>query len=240
MIARSTLLGQLKSLGVCEGATLMVHASLRRTGPIDGGADALLDSLFEAIGPDGTLVMPLGADDDEPFDARSSPAEDELGVLPEVFRKRPETQVNDHAAARFGASGAGAHHLLEPIPLHDYYGTGSVLSRFTEQDGLVLRLGADADTVTLTHYAEYLADIPNKRRVRIGYERADSGEQWIEGLDDSHGIADWSGGDYFPQILVDYLAAGNGSIGPVGNCDAELIAGKSFVAFAKHWIESRL
>jgi aminoglycoside N3'-acetyltransferase len=148
--------------------------------------------------------------------------------------------VNDHAAARFGAYGPKATELLEPMPLHDYLGPGSVLERFTEMNGAILRLGANIDTVTLTHYAEYLAKIPNKRRVRLRYERADIGEQWIESLDDTYGIAEWEGGDYFPQILIDFMAAGYAKIGPVGNSTAELFEAKPFVKFAVKWLESHL
>jgi aminoglycoside 3-N-acetyltransferase len=104
----------------------------------------------------------------------------------------------------------------------------------------VLRLGAAVDTVTLTHWAEYLARVPNKRRVRRRYERADSGEQWIEGLDDDGGIVDWEQGDYFPQILLDFLKAGQARTGPVGACIAELFSAKAFVAFAVEWMEARL
>ena len=207
----------------------MVHASLRKIGSIAGGADALLDALIAALGPRGTLLMGLGADDEEPFDALSSPVdEDDMGVLAEVFRTRPGVRVNDHAAARYAAIGPQSLQLLEPVPLHDYHGPGSVLERFTQSGGFVLRLGAGADTVTLTHWAEYLAHVPNKRRVRRRYVRADIGEQCIEGLDDNDGIVDWEHGDYFPQILLDFLKAGHARTGPVGACVAELFSAKPF------------
>lgn len=241
MIGRATLADQLTRLGVQPASSLMVHASLRKVGPIDGGADALLDALIETLGPRGTLLMVLGADDEEPFDALSSRVDEgDLGVLAEVFRTRRGVRVNDHAAARYGAIGPQSRHLLEPVPLHDYHGPGSVLARFTDGGGFVLRLGAAIDTVTLTHWAEYLARVPNKRRVRRRYERADSGEQWIEGLDDDDGIVDWEQGDYFPQILLDFLKTGQARIGPVGACAAELFAAKPFVDFAVEWLEARL
>ena len=107
-------------------------------------------------------------------------------------------------------------------------------------NGAVLRLGANVDTVTLTHYAEYLANVPNKRRVRLRYERADIGEQWIESLDDTYGIDEGEDGDYFPQIFLDFLAAGYVKTGPVGNCTAELFEAKPFVKFAVKWLESHL
>ncbi len=240
MIERATLVQQLKQLGVRAGMPLMVHASLRKVGPIVGGADTLLEALLDVLGSRGTLLMVLGADEDQPFDPLTTEVEEDMGVLAEVFRRRSDTTVNDHAAARYGAIGPQGIELLEPIPLHDYHGHGSVLQHFTELGGSVLRLGANTDTVTLTHWAEYLARVPNKRRVRLRYVRADIGEQWIESLDDTNGIAQWSGGDYFAQILLDFLATGQARIGPVGNCTAELFEAKSFVDFAVNWMETNL
>jgi aminoglycoside N3'-acetyltransferase len=240
MIGRATLADQLTRLGVQPASSLMVHASLRKIGPIDGGAEALLDALIETLGPRGTLLMVLGADDEEPFDALRSPVdEDDMGVLAEVFRTRRGVRVNDHAAARYGALGPQSPQLLEPVPLHDYHGPGSVLERFANSGGFVLRLGAALDTVTLTHWAEYVARVPNKRRARRRYERADSGEQWIEGLDDDDGIVDWEQGDYFPQILLDFLKTGQARVGPVGGCTAELFPAKTFVDFAVARLEGR-
>jgi aminoglycoside N3'-acetyltransferase len=241
MIDRATLAGQLTSLGVPASAPLMVHASLRKIGPIEGGADALLDALIAALGPRGTVLMILGADEDEPFDALTSPVDaEDMSVLAEVFRQRAGVRVNDHAAARYGALGPQSLQLLEPVPLHDYHGPGSVLQRFTDSGGFVLRLGANVDTVTLTHWAEYLARVPNKRRVRWRFVRADIGEQFIEGLDDDDGIVDWEHGDYFPQILLDFLKTGQARTGPVGRCNAELFSAKTFVDFAVAWMEGHL
>jgi aminoglycoside N3'-acetyltransferase len=148
--------------------------------------------------------------------------------------------VSDHPAARFGALGSRATTLLEPTPLHDYYGPGSVLERFTNLGGKVLRLGANTDTVTLTHYAEYLADVANKVRVRRRYVRADTGELWVESLDDTHGIAAWPSGDYFPQIFVDYRASGAVRTATVALADAELFDAREFVTFAVQWMNRHL
>ncbi len=68
MIDRATLARDLVALGVPRGGLVMVHASMRRVGPIDGGADALLDALHDVLGPEGTMMMALGATDDRPFD----------------------------------------------------------------------------------------------------------------------------------------------------------------------------
>jgi aminoglycoside N3'-acetyltransferase len=238
---RTALGAQFRALGVRSEDVMMLHASLRKVGPIDGGAQTLIHALIDVVGPRGTIVMALGADEDVAFDALTTPVDvADMGVLAEVFRTFPGVRVNDHAAARFAALGFAAADLLEPVPLHDYHGRGSVLHRFVDWKGRVLRLGADDDTVTLTHYAEYLAGVPGARRVRRRYVRADTGEQWIESLDDNDGIVEWAGGDYFSQILLDYRASGAVQRSPVGQCSAELFDATDFVGFAVRWMNEQL
>lgn len=196
--------------------------------------------MLECLAPSGTLAMPFGSDDRVPFDPLTSPVAPDVGLAAEVFRQRAGTRVNDHPAGRFGALGPQATFLLEPTPLHDYLGPGSLLDRFTALAGSVLRLGADPDTVTLTHFAETLADVPDKRQVRRHYVYADGREQWIESLDDSDGIKVWDKGDYFPQIPLDFVSAGKARVGPAGNCTAELFSAPDFVRFAVDWMERHL
>ena len=65
--------------------------------------------------------------------------------------------------------------------------------RLVEAGGSVLRLGADTNTVTLIHYAEYLAHVPDKRRVRRHRRVFGSdgpGIRVVECLDDNLGIVD--------------------------------------------------
>jgi len=248
----------LRRLGVNPGDLLMVHASLRAIGAVDGGADGVIDALEATVGPDGTLLMTLGARDDrawvndrperdrpdllrdaEPFDSLVTPAEPDVGVLAEVFRTRPRTKVSDHPEGRFGASGPLADRLLDDVPWDDYYGPGSPLERFVEAGGRVLRLGADLDTLTVLHYAEYLAPVRSKRRVRR--HRIVAGHRGpelrvIECLDDSDGIVDYPGEDYFAVILRQYLATGDVSKGVVGSAGSELIDAADLVGYAVAWM----
>ena len=58
------LCDDLRRLGIEPGDVVMVHASLRAIGPVDGGAAGVVAALDEAVGPSGTLLMTLGARDD--------------------------------------------------------------------------------------------------------------------------------------------------------------------------------
>lgn len=178
-----------------------------------------------------------------PFDANHTAAESEVGMLAEVFRTRPETVVSNHPEGRFGASGPLAGHLVEAVPWDDYYGPGSPLDRFVESGGRVLRLGADLDTMTVLHFAEYLVPLEPKRRVRRHrvVVMPDRNEvRVVECLDDSNGIVDHPGEDYFAVILREYLATGRARRGKVGAAAAELIEAADIVRFAVEWMADNL
>jgi aminoglycoside N3'-acetyltransferase len=238
------LVADLRGLGVGAGELLMVHASLRAIGPVAGGADGVLDALEAAVGPRGTVLMPLGADDDvTPFDALTTPADPEVGTLAEVFRTRPRTIVSDHPEGRFGASGPVAEALTEQVPWDDYYGPGSPLDRFVQAGGRVLRLGADLDTLTLLHLAEYVVPLPDKRRVRR--ERIVAGRdgpelRTVSCHDDSDGIVDRPGEDYFARILRAYLETGRAATGTVGRATSEILDARDVLEFGVQWMTDNL
>lgn len=257
------LVDDLDRLGVSNsGDTVMVHASLRAIGPIEAGAEGLIAALDRAVGAAGTLLMVLGAGNDwawvnalpeservaqlgaaEPFDADLTPADPEVGALAEVFRTHPGTLVSDHPEGRFAARGFRATALLADPPWDDYFGPGSPLERLLELDGKVLRLGADPDTTTLLHYAEYLTDVPNKRRARRHRRvRSATGTtvRVVGCLDDEYGIADHPGEDYFAAILRAYLDAGRARRGAVGGAESVLIDAGDMVPFAVSWMNAHL
>lgn len=265
MAARSApaqLCDEMRRLGVTPGEVLMVHASLRRIGPVEGDAAGLIAAIDAAVGDDGTWLMVLGARDDwswvnehseearealladaEPFDARTTPAQEDVGLLAELFRTTPGTVVSDHPEGRFGARGRRAAELMAAQPWHDYYGPGSPLEHVVEAGGAVLRLGADTNTVTLLHYAEYLAHVPDKHRVRRHRRVAGPNGpevRVVECLDDSLGIVDWTGEDYFSLILADYMTSRDVARGTVGGATSERLDARDLVDFAARWMTTHL
>jgi aminoglycoside 3-N-acetyltransferase len=259
------LVTHLRSLGVRPGDLLMVHASLRRIGPVDGGAAGVVEALDRAVGPEGTLLMVLGSVNDrdwvnghpeheraallagaEPFDHLRTPVLPEVGVLAEVFRTTPGTVVDDNPEGRFAARGALAHALLDGLAWDDYFGPGSALDRFVGRGGQVLRIGANPDTTTALHYAEYLADVPDKRRVRRHrlVLRPDGPRVVVVScLDDENGIVDddrQPTEDYFAIILREFLATSPHRAGRVGGADAVLLDAASIVAFGAAWMTRHL
>lgn len=256
------LTADLEALGVAAGDVVMVHASLRAIGPVEGGARGVIDALLGAIGPEGTLVMTIGARDDTawvnerpederpallagavPFDHLVTPADPDVGVLAEVFRTDPRSTVSDHPEGRFAIAGHRASSWVADLPWDDYYGAGSVLERVVQAGGKVLRLGADPDTVTMIHYAEHLVELAPKRRVRRHRLVRHAGTTEIRvvtSLDDSDGIVDHPGEDYFATILRGYLETGRAATGTVGRARSELLDAADLVAFARGWMQVHL
>lgn len=260
----ASLQRDLAALGVCDGDVVMVHVSLRKIGLARsqygaGGPALLLEALDAAVGADGTLMMILGSDYSHdwvnskpvgerarllagtpPFDARAAAVLPEVGWFAEVFRQTPGTLLSDNPSGRFAARGRRAAELVRDQPWNDYYGPGSPLQRLCDAGGKVLRLGADPETVTVLHYAEYLAQVSGKRRTRWDYvvAREDGPRHvWIECLDDSKGIVDWPGEDYFALITKAYLATGGAQRGVVGRAPSELFDAAAFAAFGASWME---
>ena len=244
MHSTASLVADLGRLGVVSGDTLMVHASLRRVGPVDGRAAAVVRALDDAVGPAGSWMMTLGADDDgRPFDARTTRAERDVSVLAEVMRTTPGTQVSDHPEGRVGVRGRLAAAFTRDVPWDDYYGPGSPLERLLDAGGRVLRLGADINTVTLLHYTEYVATVPDKRRVRRSRAVTTTtgvAMRTVDCLDDSNGIVAFDGPDYFGLLLEAYLAGGHALRGLVGSATSELIDARDLHAFGVAWMNQHL
>lgn len=104
----------------------------------------------------------------------------------------------------------------------------------------MLLLGAPLNTITLLHYSEHMAAVPNKRTTKYKVPLLQNGERvWfeVEEYDTSRGIVDWGGGDYFPVIAQAFLDAGHGRIGLVGAARSYLLDAAELHAFAVQWME---
>jgi aminoglycoside 3-N-acetyltransferase len=173
---RASLSADLRTLGVEEGCSILVHTSLSAFGFVAGGAATVIDALLDAIGPDGTLVMPTQSSDlTDPaqwcnppipphwvetvraaipgYDPARTPTF-HLGIVPELFRTWPGVLRSGHPTCSFAASGPQARSVLEPHALDDPFGETSPLARLYARDAQILLLGAGWHSCTALHLAE--------------------------------------------------------------------------------------
>jgi aminoglycoside N3'-acetyltransferase len=183
-VKRTEVADQLRALGVEEGGVLLVHTSFRATRPVEGGPLGLIEALRDALGPEGTLVMPSwSGQDDEPFDPRTTPVPPSLGVVADTFWRLPGVLRSNHCQA-FAAAGPEALLITsDPLPLPPHI-PESPVGRVHDLDGQVLLLGVGHDADTTLHLAELLAAVPYRvpsyctvlqggRPVRIDYGEND-------------------------------------------------------------------
>jgi aminoglycoside N3'-acetyltransferase len=144
---------------VQPGGVLLVHTAFRAVQPIERGPHGLIAALRDALGADGTLVMPSWSCGDEAFDPAASPACPELGVVADAFWRLPGTVRSDHVFA-FAAAGPQAARLVGgPLPLPPH-APDSPVGYVHDLDGQVLLLGVGHEADTTVHLAEVLAGVP--------------------------------------------------------------------------------
>jgi aminoglycoside 3-N-acetyltransferase len=200
-LSRAEITDQLRALGVKQGGVLLVHTSFRATRPVERGPLGLIEALRDALGPDGTLVMPSSSDDDDaPFDPMITPASPSLGVVADTFWRLPGVLRSDHAHAFAAAGPQAARIICDPLPLPPHI-PASPVGRVHDLDGQVLLLGIGHDADTTLHLAELLAGVPYRvpkyctvlqggRPVRIDYGENDHccarfgfADQWLRARD---------------------------------------------------------
>lgn len=178
------LIGQLRTLGVAPGQVLLLHGSFRAIRPVEGGPRGVIEALGEALGPEGTLVMPSWSGrDDVAFDSWTTAAAADLGALADTFWRMPGVRRSTHPFA-FAARGQRAEEIVAgPLPLPPH-SPGSPVDRVHSLDGRVLLLGVEQDANTTLHLAELMAGVPYRVRkactvlkdgvpVRVEYEEND-------------------------------------------------------------------
>ena len=58
VILKEEIIQKLREVGLNLGDTVMVHTSLKSMGYVCGGAQTVIEALIEAVGQNGTIMMP--------------------------------------------------------------------------------------------------------------------------------------------------------------------------------------
>ena len=238
-ITRSELGGQLQSLGVGAGSVAMVHCRLSSLGFVIGGLDSVVFAFEDILGPDGTLMALTGWEHD-PYEVDGWPESARQAYL----REPPVFDPNVSQAERdFGR-------LAERIrtwnqPWDHPYGPGSPLAKLVEANGDIVMVGAPLETVTALHYAEEMADVPEKKLVAYRAPIIVDGQiQWrvVNDIDTSNGALAYEdvvtgNVDAFEVIVQEALAAGIGRRHKAREANLYLFPARDLVGFAVQWIE---
>jgi len=160
---KKAFIEDLKRLGVQEGIDLLVHSSLRRTGQIEGGADAVIDGLLEALGADGTLLLPTISGCVTPqqpvFHVDATPSS--VGALTNVFRLRTGVLRSLHPVHSAAALGPKAGYYAEGhLAANTPWSPETPWGKLMRNNGWVLFLGVNLNCNTCFHALEIEARVP--------------------------------------------------------------------------------
>jgi aminoglycoside 3-N-acetyltransferase len=246
LVTRDTVSRQLRALGVRPGEILLTHSSLSSLGWVNGGAVAVVQGLLDALGPDGTLVVPTQSGDlSDPalwsnppvpeewweairasmprYDPRTTPTRG-VGVIPETVRTWPGALRSAHPQTSFAALGPQAAEITAGHAVDCRLGEASPLARLEKLGARVLLLGAGYGSCTAFHLAEYRIPAP---LVEVGRPGPDGWERITEVSIDE---------DRFDELGHDFERDRPVLRGTVGAAEVRLFPLADAVAYAERWL----
>lgn len=164
MLTVNELTTAFRAVGLTEGTTVLVHSALRKLGPVEGGADGVIDALLAAAGASGTVAMATHSyatvHAGQPvFHQTLTPSI--VGTLGNVFRQRPGAIRSLHPTHSVAALGARAaeyvrDHEKDDTPCSPVSPYGKLIT----WGGKVLIIGPGLECCTFFHCCEELAGVP--------------------------------------------------------------------------------
>lgn len=165
MVTKSDIKILLKSLGIKHNDTVMVHSSMRSTGGVEGGCDALIDAFTEYL-YDGLFLVPSHTWDrvnpqNPLFDVKNTiPC---TGALTVVASKRPDgirSLHPTHSIVAFGKRAeefaSGEENSHSPCP------SGGCWARLYDEKAKIILLGVTHTRNTFIHAVDEMINYPGR------------------------------------------------------------------------------
>ncbi len=256
VITRDRLAADLRTLGVRPGQTLLVHASLKQVGWVEGGARTVVGALTDALGPDGTLVAGAGTPENSltsrifreqtkdlplwhvsghlermlAFDPKVTPTSS--GAVAEALRTTRGAVRSEHPQSSFAAVGRDARELMAGHRVTCHLGEHSPLAKLYERDASILLLGVGYRSCTAFHLAEYryITNPPMREYSCLVMEEGIS--RWTRYKDV---VLDDGEFENIGKSLEDDMTV---PIGAVGKAQARLLRLRCVVDFAADWLRA--
>jgi aminoglycoside 3-N-acetyltransferase len=253
---RESLVSDLRALGVREGQTLLVHASLSMIGWVDGGPSTVVAALHDSVGATGTIVMATTNEENSttsrahlrrvagksPREVREyrdrMPAFDRLltpatgvGSIAEALRTTPGAVRSGHPQSSFAAIGARAAVLMAGHRLTSHLGEESPLGAIYEVgDAAILMVGVGYAACSALHLAEYRYTSRPPTRVYKCVVSTDGERHWTDYRDV---VLDDEEFGLIGRRACEMLGCINGL---VGAADCRLMPMGDIVDFATGWM----
>ena len=237
-VTMKDIVNSVQQLGVLTTDSLIVHSSLKSLGYVDGGPEAVIAGLQQAVA-DGTLIFPTLCQKDwaHVYENWHMDAPSDVGLLTNVFRKMPGALRSNQATHSVAAIGKDAAYITQthgvtgkrPGIFGDTpFAADSPWEKMYEMNTKMLFLGVTPMAATMRHYAEYrFVDDSLKAIASLAEYEEMKNSLWYYG----NAAAAW------PQIwnlpLSEYMAEqGLVKVAQCGDATLTCIEAKSFVDFS--------
>jgi aminoglycoside N3'-acetyltransferase len=155
-----------QALGIQPGDTVLVHSSFKSLGPVEGGAATVIGGFLDAVGPEGNLVFPTLCQQDfgHAYENWHMDAPSSVGLLTNVFRKRPNAFRSNQATHSVAAIGKDAVWFTQTHGVTGKragnmgdtpFSSDSPWEKMYQMNTKILLLGVEPRKCTMRHYAEY-------------------------------------------------------------------------------------
>lgn len=174
--SRGDLLKALDSVGVRKNDAVYFHFCIQTLGRPEGCDSAdetnrfLLDTLQEAVGDEGTIIVPTYTFSfcrRELFDVGATPVAEgpwsTYSEFPEFFRRLPGAIRSMDPIHSVAALGPRADELLRSLP-NTCFGSDSVHARLLKIGGKICLLGVGLQEATFQHHVEEMVGVPFRYR----------------------------------------------------------------------------
>lgn len=255
VVLKKDFVDAFRNVGLKEGDTVMVHASLSSLGYVCGGAQTVIEALMETVGSEGTIMMPtqswknldpsagvhweIGEDewqtirDNWPAYDKDITPTNTMGAVAEMFRKYKGSLRSDHPARSVAANGRHAKYLVENHDLSNIFGEGSPLSKLYELDAKVLLIGVGYDKNTSIHLADVRANYASKHNCIEASAIMENGKRVWKEYETL-----FVDGEDFEDIGAAFEEKNMANITGIGNAKIRLMNQRDIVDFAVEWIEN--
>ena len=145
------------ALGLTRGAVVFMHSSLSSIGAVDGGADAVVDAVLDALGTEGTLAVPTFCSINRrrglTFEPDATPSE--VGQITNALRRRPEAFRSRHIWQSMSAVGKRAEEMMS-VHRPAAWAADGPFWRLYEWDAYIMLLGVPYFRSTFWHLIEQM------------------------------------------------------------------------------------
>lgn len=165
---KEDILAQLASMGAPVGSVVLMHTSMRAVGPVEGGAQGLLDAMVDYFTKDGGLLcVPThtwhNLDKEITLDMTSS--DTCLGVFSTVAAADPRglrTENPTHSMVIFGDRARAEKFAAGEIDVRTPIAPDSCYGKLFTEEGYVLLVGVAQNRNTYLHTVEEMLEVPNR------------------------------------------------------------------------------